>query len=104
MAITQADAAPPVVLAAHPEPIGTLALVRALAAGLGVRPNLLPCPLWLLGGAARVAGRAAMWQSLAGDFAVAPNAALGLGWRPIAGLATQLVQTARYNDTTNRSA
>ena len=104
LTIAAAPVPPPVLLAAHPEPIGTPALIRALAAGLGVRPRLLPCPAGLLGMAARAAGRTAMWQSLAGDFAVAPEAALGLGWRPGAGLEKQLARTARYYNTTGAEA
>ncbi len=104
LAVAAAPTPPPVLLAAHPQPIGTPALIRALAAGLGVRPRLFPCPTALLGAAARAAGRAAMWQSLAGDFAAAPDAALALGWRPAADLAEQLRQTARYYDTTGTEA
>ena len=100
LAVAGADAPPGVVLAAHPEATSTPDLIRALAEGLGVKARLLPCPPALLAAGAIVLGRGAMWQSLAGDFAAAPAAALALGWTPAANLAEQLVQTSRYDSTT----
>lgn len=86
--------APPLALAAHPEPISTPALIRALAKGLH-RPARLPTvPPALLALAARTVGRQAMWQSLAGNFIAAPQAALALGWRPAHSLAETLEKTA----------
>jgi UDP-glucose 4-epimerase len=96
LAALRAETPPEAVLAAHPVPISTPALVCALAAGLGRRPRLLACPPALLGAAARLAGRGAMWQSLAGSLVVDPLAALGLGWKPAATLEESLLETARY--------
>jgi UDP-glucose 4-epimerase len=93
LAILHADAPPPAVLAAHPEAISTPDLVRALARGMEVAPVLLGCPPGLLASAARLAGRGAMWQSLAGSFVADPRAALGLGWAPANTLAESLVRT-----------
>ncbi len=98
-----AKAPPPLALAAHPEPISTPELIRALAEGMGVASNLFPFPPTLLGLAARAAGREAMWQSLAGSFAVAPRAALALGWKPAESLAETLRATARYYVTTTKT-
>lgn len=89
-----APAPPRHLLAAHDESIGTLDLIRALAAGLGVAPRLISAPAPLLAAAARLTGRAALWQSVAGSFQAAPKTALSLGWRPAAPLATQLRETA----------
>jgi nucleoside-diphosphate-sugar epimerase len=87
--MTTADL-PPHVLAAHPDSISTPDLIRTLAAGLDVTPRLWPAPLRLLAAAARLSGRSALWQSVAGSFKAEPLVALGLGWRPAAPLADQL--------------
>jgi UDP-glucose 4-epimerase len=92
-AVLEAQKPPPLVLAAHPEPIGTAELVRALARGMGVSARMLPCPAGILAAGARLAGRAAMVESLAGDFVVDPKAALALGWRPAESLAESLLKT-----------
>ncbi len=84
---------PPVLLAAHPESISSPALIRALAAGMGKNPILLPFPPALLSTAASLLGRAAMWQSLAGSFVANPEAARTLGWAPRKTLAESLTQT-----------
>jgi UDP-glucose 4-epimerase len=93
LAILRADAPPAVVLAAHPDSVATPALIRALARGMGVRAVLPACPPGLLAAAARLAGREAMWQSLAGSFVAEPRAALALGWAPANSLAESLVRT-----------
>ncbi len=93
LAVLRAEAAPGVVLAAHPESIGTPALIRALASGMGLRPRLLPCPPAALAAGARLLGREAMWQSLGGSFVADPAAALALGWAPRESLAESLQRT-----------
>jgi UDP-glucose 4-epimerase len=93
VAAIMAETAPPVLLAAHKETISTPDLIRALARGMAVRPNLFACPPGLLSLAATAAGRAAMWQSLAGSFAAAPQNALALGWAPRKTLAESLAET-----------
>ncbi len=98
-----AKSPPPLVLAAHPVPISTPELIRALAEGMGVAPNLFPFPPALLALASRAAGREAMWQSMAGSFAVAPRAALALGWKPAESLAETLRATSRYYVTTSKT-
>jgi UDP-glucose 4-epimerase len=93
LAVLQSQNPPPVVLAAHPESISTPALIRALATGMGVTPRLLPCPPALLATGAALLGRAAMWQSLAGNFIANPEQALALGWAPSQTLAESLAKT-----------
>jgi UDP-glucose 4-epimerase len=94
LAVLAAEAPPALVLAAHPAPIGTPDLVRALARGMGVKVLLLPCPAGILAAGAKLAGRRAMFESLAGDFVVDPKkAALALGWRPAESLAESLAKT-----------
>lgn len=91
--LLQAEAAPPLMLAAHPAPVATPDLVRALARGMGIGARLAPCPPPILALAAKLAGRAAMFESLAGDFVVNPAAALDLGWRPALSVAESLEKT-----------
>jgi UDP-glucose 4-epimerase len=93
-------AAPPLILAAHPEPISTPDLVRALAEGMGVRAKLFGVPGDILALAAALGGRGAMWQSLAGSFVARPEAALDLGWKPAQTLTESLRETGRYYNTT----
>jgi UDP-glucose 4-epimerase len=93
LAVLQADAPPGLVLAAHPEPIATPDLVRALARGMGVTARLVPCPPGILALGAKLAGRAQMFESLGGDFVMDPKAALALGWRPAETLAESLIKT-----------
>jgi UDP-glucose 4-epimerase len=91
--VLNAPAPPPIVLAASPDAIATPALVRALAEGMGVRPNLLNFPAPVLAAAAKTLGRAAMWQSLAGSFVADPQAATQLGWAPSNTLRESLIKT-----------
>lgn len=50
--------------------LSTPALIRAIAAAAGKPARLLPLPPALLGGLARLAGREAIWQRLAGSLEV----------------------------------
>jgi UDP-glucose 4-epimerase len=84
---------PPVILAAHPDSIATPDLIRALANGMGVRALLLPCPPAFLATGAALLGRAAIWQSLAGNFIANPQAASALGWSPAKTLNQSLAET-----------
>jgi UDP-glucose 4-epimerase len=93
LAVLTAEAAPDVLLAAHPETISTPDLVRALARGMAVKPNLVAFPPGLLGLTAGAAGRGAMWQSLAGSFVADPQNARALGWAPRETLAESLART-----------
>jgi UDP-glucose 4-epimerase len=99
--VALADRPPESLLAANPEAISTPALIRALADGLNVRAKLFACPPEVLATGAALLGRGAMWQSLNGDFAANPVAALALGWRPASDLHAQFVLTSRYYNTTS---
>lgn len=85
---------PKLVLAAHPQPISTPDLIRALASGLNRPARLLPVPLPLMALAARATGKSRMWQSLSGNLVVKPQAALSLGWSPAQELALSFKKTA----------
>ncbi len=63
---------PEIVLAAHPEPIATPDLIRALAQGLERRLFLVPVPASWLGLAARAANQGPAWRSFAGSFRAHP--------------------------------
>ncbi len=91
---------PESILAAHPETISTPDLVRALAEGLGVRSKIPAWPPEILAIAAKLLGRSAMWQSLAGNFKANPAAARAMGWEPAQTLAESFRITARYYNTT----
>jgi UDP-glucose 4-epimerase len=93
LAALRAEVAPSVLLAAHPETISTPDLIRGLARGMAAKPCLVPFPPGLLGLAAGAAGRAAMWQSLAGSFVADPQNARALGWAPRETLAESLART-----------
>jgi len=104
LAALRAERPPESILAAHPETLSTPALIRALADGLETRAKLFDCPAELLGLGARLLGRGAMWQSIAGDFAANPVAARALGWQPAKSLHDSFVETARYYHTTSPNA
>ena len=100
LAVLRAEQPPESLLAAHPEQVSTPELIIELAAGLGLQPRLFACPAGVLAAAAAALGRAAMWQSLAGDFVANPLAAQALGWQPARTLVESLRLTARYYNTT----
>jgi len=93
--VLQAPVVPEIVLAASPEAIATPKLIQALAEGMGVRPKLFAVAPSILAAGAKLLGRAAMWQSLAGSFVASPQAALRLGWAPAESLQKSLIKTAR---------
>ena len=62
-----------------------------------------PPGIWPRGGTKFWVGCEAMSQSLAGSFAVAPRAALALGWKPAESLAETLRATSRYYATTTKT-
>lgn len=76
------DDPPECVIAAHPEPVSTPALIRALGRGLGRRVVLLPAPPSWLEVAAHMAGKGGLWSSFAGSFradATLARESLGFG-------------------------
>jgi UDP-glucose 4-epimerase len=93
--VLQAAAPPGIVLAASPDAIATPKLIQALAEGMGLPPKLFAVPPAILAAGAKLLGRAAMWQSLAGSFVANPQVALRLGWAPAENLRESLIKTGR---------
>ncbi len=93
--VLNAEAAPELAIAASPETIATPQLIRLLAEGMATPARLLPVPPSVLAIGARLLGRGAMWQSLAGSFAANPKAALKLGWTPLQPLRQSLLKTGQ---------
>ncbi|MDD2861699.1 MAG: NAD-dependent epimerase/dehydratase family protein [Acidiphilium sp.] len=95
---------PETLIAAHPSPISTADLIRALARGLGRRRILLPVPTGILSLAASAAGQAELWKSFSGSFqADVALAGSALGFSASIPIPTILELTAansRYTDTT----
>lgn len=70
-------------LVADREAVSTPELIRRLAREMGRPPRLLPIPMGLLGGVARLAGRQADWQRLSASLEVdAGRLERDLGWSP----------------------
>lgn len=82
-------------LAAHPVPVSTTGLLRALRHALGRPARLFPVPASLLEGAASVAGLGESMRRLTRSLAVDPSALLALGWQPRLDLAAGLEGTVR---------
>jgi UDP-glucose 4-epimerase len=93
---------------ADPEPLTLADIVRALRAGEGRRPWLIPVPAILLAAPLKAIGRSDLWERLGGDSVVDPAKLIAAGWRPTtetrAGLAA-MVQAAspRKSGTASRS-
>lgn len=68
-------------LVADPLPLSVPAIIAALRHGIGRPPGLFRVPAGLLSGAARLAGRADAFQTLAGSLVVDPSALISSGWR-----------------------
>lgn len=79
------------------QPLSTPDLIRALGAGLGVAPRLLPVPPALLELAARLLGRADALDRVAGSLELDSRGIREtLGWRPPLDAATGLRATAEW--------
>jgi nucleoside-diphosphate-sugar epimerase len=92
-------------LVADGEDLSTPELVRGLAAGLGRPARLLPVPVWLLRGLARLLGYAEEMERLCGSLAVdAGKARRTLGWTPPVGVQDGLIRTARWYREAGRGA
>jgi nucleoside-diphosphate-sugar epimerase len=79
------------------EDVSTPDLIRRLARALGVAPVLLPVPVGLLDFAARLTGRAAAVERLAGSLQIDDSLVRrALGWEPPFGLDQALTETARW--------
>lgn len=67
---------------ADPEPLSVAQMLAALREGLGRGPGLVAVPPALLRLAARLAGREAAYERIAGGLVASPAALLSAGWRP----------------------
>jgi UDP-glucose 4-epimerase len=86
-------------------PLSTPELVRGIAAALGVPARLLPVPMPLLAAVARLAGRSAALEKIAGDFVVDPRLLeTTLDWQPPVALADVLAQTGAWYRATRGAA
>ena len=72
-----------VFLLADPDTMTVPAIVTAMRVGLGRARGIVPVPLAPLRFAARLAGRAAAWQRIAGDLVVSTAALEASGWIPV---------------------
>ncbi|MBW9055411.1 UDP-glucose 4-epimerase family protein [Rhizobium mesosinicum] len=71
-------------LAGDGEDLSTPGLIEGIAAGLGIKPKLLPFPPSLMQVAARIIGKEAVYQRLCGSLQVDISHARDvLGWEPI---------------------
>jgi nucleoside-diphosphate-sugar epimerase len=70
-------------------------MIAAMRAGLGRRPGLVPVPPAWLEAALRAAGRAEIYERLAGSLVADPSALLQLGWTPPLTTAQGLAALAR---------
>jgi nucleoside-diphosphate-sugar epimerase len=82
-------------IVAEPEPLTIPDMVAAMRQGLGRRPGLIPVPPKLLEAAMRAAGRAEVYQRLAGKLVADPSALVGLGWTPVVSSRDALAALAR---------
>jgi UDP-glucose 4-epimerase len=97
LAATHPSAAGRTFLVSDGEDLSTPELVRAIAAGLGRRARLLPCPVALLRLAGRVTGRGAAIDRLAGSLEVDASALRqALGWQPLVPPAVGLARMAGW--------
>jgi UDP-glucose 4-epimerase len=79
------------------EDLSTSELLARLAAGLGIRPLLLPCPTRLLRALAALAGRTADLDRLLGSLSVDSSLIRDqLGWRPPESATAAIAATAAW--------
>ncbi len=70
-------------------------MLRALRAGLGRRPNLVPVPSGLIGLACRLTGREAIYARLAENLIARSDGLAALGWQPATATPEGLGRLAR---------
>ena len=80
--LTAQPASRKVMLVADPGPLAVPEMIAAMRAGLGRSPGLIKVPLAPARIAARLVGRAAMWDRIAGTLVVETTALEATGWRP----------------------
>ncbi|SEP31743.1 UDP-glucose 4-epimerase [Methylobacterium sp. ap11] len=67
-------------IVAEPEPVSVPEMIKALRAGLGRRPGLVPVPEGLLGAALALTGRSELRERLVGSLAARAAGLAALGW------------------------
>lgn len=82
LALTAQAAARGTFLLADPGPLTVPEIVAAMREGLGRSRGILRVPLAPVRFAARLAGRAAAWERIAGDLVVSTAGLEATGWRP----------------------
>ncbi|MFL6796847.1 MAG: NAD-dependent epimerase/dehydratase family protein [Xanthobacteraceae bacterium] len=82
-------------IAADPDPMTVAEMIAALRRGLGRRPGLFPVPSSLLQKGMQLAGRAELYERLAGSLVAQPEGLMRLGWRPAVRTADALGALAR---------
>lgn len=82
-------------IVADPEPLSVAGMLAAMRAGLGRAPGLIAVPPALLKVAARLVGRPAAYDRLAGGLVASPEALLSAGWRPQVETRAALARLAR---------
>ena len=82
-------------IVADPQALTIPEMIAAMRAGLGRRPGLIPLPPSLLEAALRAAGRAEIYERLAGSLVADPSALRRLGWSPTVATPDGLAALAR---------
>jgi nucleoside-diphosphate-sugar epimerase len=82
-------------IVADPGPLSIPEMVRAMRAGLGRRPSLLPVPEAMLAAGFRLAGRTELYRRLAEPLIAEPAQLLRLGWVPRVSTSEALAEVAR---------
>jgi UDP-glucose 4-epimerase len=82
-------------IVADPTALSIAEMVTALRRGLGRKGGLIPVPPSLLKMALRAAGRAEIYQRLAGSLVADPSALMRLGWTPPVATPDALAALAR---------
>jgi UDP-glucose 4-epimerase len=70
-------------IVADPAPLALPAMIAAMRNGLGRRPGLFSVPAALLRTACRAAGRAELYDRVAGPLVADASALRALGWHPV---------------------
>lgn len=81
-------------------------LVAYLADGMGIRPKLVACPVWLLNAVGKLTGRTEDVERITRSLATDSSALMkALGWKPAVSLQEGLRRTAQwYTSTKTKSA
>jgi len=80
---------------ADPTPVTLAELVRALRAGMGRGPGLLPVPPVVLALALRALGRGEEWSRLGGELVADVSSLCAAGWKPAVDTSAGLADLAR---------